>query len=383
MAKETDPTLDDRLQEVNQQFEIVSLRAKYGKLYIRGSGKRFPLKPGAKENPKQIELPTGCNATPAGLKVARIKAHEVDSQLIYEKFDWTPYLRGKDKPLNLVGEWLKRYESLHWERTERTPTKEQTFLDCYRRYFMRIPADKPLTLDLLRETIVTQTNSGSRGRELACMAFSSLAQFAAKRGAIELDALDVFKAELRELKKGYKPEKILPEDLPTEEQILEIWQSIKNPAWRWVYGVIATYGLRPSEIFNLDLERFTLKTEALRVFDETKTGARLTYPCLPGWREEFKLWDAQLPNIQTVGKSNTALGKKISQEFRELKISHIPYALRHAWCIRLALKGVDSAIAAKWAGHSIEIHVRTYQQAISEAQHRQVFEQMKRREESD
>lgn len=381
MGKEADDKakLEAQLASINSQFEIISLRAKYGKLYIRGAGKKFPLKPGLKENPRQVEIPTGCNATFAGLKIARLKAHEVDSQLTWGKFDWTPYLKGKEKPATKVAEWLESYEAHRWERTERTPTTEQTYLDCYQRYFMRIPAEKPLTLDLLRETIVQKTDTASRGRELACMAFASLATFAAKRGVIEEAPLLVFKAELKELKKGYDPERILPEDLPTEAQIAEIWQSIKNPAWRWVYGVIATYGLRPSEIFNLDLDRYTQQSEALRVFENTKTGARLSYPCLPQWREQFELWDARLPNIETKGKSNTALGKKVSQEFRELKIVHNPYALRHAWCIRLALQGVQDSIAAKWAGHSLAIHEKTYLQAISEAQHGKVYEQMKRR----
>ncbi|MBD3883839.1 hypothetical protein IFO70_18925 [Phormidium tenue FACHB-886] len=68
-------------------------------------------------------------------------------------------------------------------------------------------------------------------------------------------------------------------------------------------------------------------------------------------------------------KSNEELGKKISQHFRVLEIPHIPYALRHAWCIRLALtEAVDSVIAAKWASHSLQVHEKTYLQAISEAQ---------------
>jgi len=368
---------DDRLKEINQQFEKVSLRPKGGKLYIRG---KFPPKPGEQEW-KRCEIKTGCNTTLAGLRIARTKAQEIDNQLLWEKFDWTPHLTGKYKALELVGEWLERYEQNHWEVTPRNPTSEQTFLDCYQRYFMRIPADKPFTLELLREVIVQKTKPASRGRELACMAFRCLAEFAARQGAIGLEALSTFKAELKELKKGYEPEPILPEDLPTEAQIIEIWESIKNSAWKWVYGMLATYGLRPSEIFNLDLERYNQSTEALRVFDKTKTGARLTYPCPPNWREQFELWNVQLPCINTSGKSNTKLGKKISQEFRELGIPYNPYALRHAWCIRTALKGIPDSIASRWAGHSVQIHVDTYHQAISEAQQRQVFEQMKQREE--
>ena len=46
--------------------------------------------------------------------------------------------------------------------------------------------------------------------------------------------------------------------------------------------------------------------------------------------------------------------------------------------IRTALSGVISdSIAAKWMGHSITIHSRTYHQAISESQHLQAWQTAK------
>ncbi|MEB3356472.1 MAG: hypothetical protein VKK04_07075 [Synechococcales bacterium] len=36
---------------------------------------------------------------PAGLKLAIAKAKEVDAQLVWEKFNWTPYLKDSDRPL--------------------------------------------------------------------------------------------------------------------------------------------------------------------------------------------------------------------------------------------------------------------------------------------
>jgi len=183
------------------------------------------------------------------------------------------------------------------------------------------------------------------------------------------------------MKKGYEPEEILPENLPTDEQIIEIWRSIKNPAWRWIYGMLAAYGLRPSEVFRLDLNRFTRETESLRVLENTKTGARLTFSCPASWREKFELWNGRYPNIRDiVTRTNNELAEKVSQEFRKLQIPHMPKDLRHAWCIRTALAEVPDTIAAKWAGHSVAVHTKTYHQAISEAQHRQVFERMKENE---
>ena len=379
----TNQPFRDHLAQANRQLESITLRENDNKLYIRGT--KFPPRPG-EEKSRREEISTGCNATIAGLKVALSKARQIDDDLLWNRFDWTPYLKGKKKPAQSVAEWVERYEQSWWEKTEHTPTKERSFQNCYRHYFRQLPPDAPLTLDLLRTTILDKDKSqpATRGRELYCMAYKRLAEFAANLGAIDLEELDVFRRELRELKDGYKPKKILPEDLPSEEQILEIWQAIDNPAWRWVYGMIATYGLRPSEIFRIDVLRFSQKTEALRVLDTTKTGARITYPCPATWRDRFELWNVQYPGIEIGNKSNEELGKKISQKFRLMNIPHIPYALRPAWCIRLALTGtVDSAIAAKWAGHSLQVHEKTYLQAISEAQFKQVFDRMKRQESAD
>lgn len=365
---------DQRLRQESLQFEKVILRRKNNALYVRGT---FPPKPGEFRSARR-DLPTGCNATSPGLKVAIAKAKKVDSQLLWGEFDWSPYLKGYQVRPEQVKDWVERYEADHWQHTERNPSKESSFQSCYRHYFGLLPGNEILTIALLEETIISRTNAATRSRQLCCMAYGALAKFVARQGAFSAAEVALFGDSLKRLKQGYRPKPKLPEDLPSEDQIVEIWQSIKNPAWRWVYGMLASYGLRPHEVFHLDLERFTEQTEALRVLEQTKTGARLTYPCLPEWREQFRLWDARLPNIQIEGKSNETIGKKVAQEFRDLKIPHIPYDLRHAWCIRLGLHDVDSAIAAKWAGHSIQVHVKTYQQAISEAQHQQIYNRMKR-----
>ncbi|MDX1978257.1 MAG: hypothetical protein SFT94_11355, partial [Pseudanabaenaceae cyanobacterium bins.68] len=45
-----------------------------------------------------------------------------------------------------------------------------------------------------------------------------------------------------------------PRDIPSDEAIAEWFGKIKNPAWRWAYGMFAIYGLRNHEIFHLELE---------------------------------------------------------------------------------------------------------------------------------
>jgi hypothetical protein len=94
---------------------------------------------------------------------------------------------------------------------------------------------------------------------------------------------------------------------------------------------------------------------ALFVLNGTKTGARLVYP-LPNevWVNEWKLYDPILPNIDTTGKSNMQLGRKISQRFCEYKIPS-PYHFRDAYAIRGEILNYNPALVAQWMGHNLTV----------------------------
>jgi hypothetical protein len=51
------------------------------------------------------------------------------------------------------------------------------------------------------------------------------------------------------LAEKYSPKRVSPRDLPDDRTVAEIGLSIKNSAWRWIYGMMATYGLRNHEVF--------------------------------------------------------------------------------------------------------------------------------------
>ena len=69
------------------------------------------------------------------------------------------------------------------------------------------------------------------------MVFRQLAKFA----GIQVD--------LKDIKGNYKPKPVNADDVPSDDEIEAIWESIASPGWRWVYGMLATYGLRPHEVF--------------------------------------------------------------------------------------------------------------------------------------
>lgn len=160
---------DQRIRCESSKLERVAIRRKGNKLYVRGN---FPAKPG-QTGTTRADIPTGCNATVAGLKVAFAKAQAIDSDLQWGRFDWGPYLRGHSSPPATIGEWLERYEADHWQHTERTPSKEASFQSCYRHYFGLLPSSAPLSIAVLRESIVTRSKPATRSREL-CYAASAI-----------------------------------------------------------------------------------------------------------------------------------------------------------------------------------------------------------------
>ena len=60
------------------------------------------------------------------------------------------------------------------------------------------------------------------------------------------------KHDLHKYKGNYKPK--TKRVIPTEEEIDDYYEHhCKSPQWKWIYGIIACYGIRPSEIWHLDM----------------------------------------------------------------------------------------------------------------------------------
>lgn len=155
-------------------------------------------------------------------------------------------------------------------------------------------------------------------------------------------------------------------EIPTEAEIETYWQSIKNPDWRWVFGIIATFGIRPHEIFHLDISRLKEYPPILQVGEQSKTSYRLVYP-IPNerWIVEWDLGDRILPKIEVKGKSNRQLGTKISQGFNYRKLPS-PYHFRDAYAIRGVIYNFNPANVSKWMGHSLGVHEQKYLRHMQE-----------------
>ncbi len=131
--------------------------------------------------------------------------------------------------------------------------------------------------------------------------------------------------------------------------------------------MLATYGLRPHEAFNLSIDDMPIAT----VLDG-KTGARQVWACFPEWVEQFDLLNGMRPTA--AAKNNTYLGAKVNKFFKRVGIPFQPYDLRHAWAIRTLEFGLDISLAAQQMGHSVQVHSTTYHQWITHRHHQRAYE---------
>jgi integrase len=172
---------------------------------------------------------------------------------------------------------------------------------------------------------------------------------------------------------------VQPRQLPDDETILSWFYKIKNPAWRWVYGMLATYGLRNHEVFRLNFESLKETSPVIEVL-EGKTGDRRIWACYPEWVEDFQLLNVQLPPIR-LDRSNSAIGSSCGHYFKTQVALPFPlYSLCHCWAIRTLEFGLDITLAAQQMGHSVAVHSDLYHRWISDRHHQKAFETLMMRE---
>lgn len=253
--------------------------------------------------------------------------------------------------------WLDRLHQDYLDRGKR----ETTWQEEYWKVLQNLPLDKPLTADVLHQLVIN-TPVNSRTRVRVCMAVSVLARFA---------RIDYNPQPYRG---KYSPKAVQPRQIPTDDLIFQWFSNIKNPGWRWFYGMIATYGLRPHEVFRLDLDRLRSGDRVVHIGDDTKTGFHRTWAFHPEWFDDFKLGNVCVPNIN-LNRINRKLGEAADEYFRKTaKLPFVLYDMRHAWAIRTTLYGIPDTLAAQQMGHSLDVHNKIYQRWVGREIHQSAYE---------
>ncbi len=165
-----------------------------------------------------------------------------------------------------------------------------------------------------------------------------------------------------------------PRTIPTDKRICQTWLELEhNPAWQWIYGVLATYGLRPHESLLLNYDLLRKGNPRLHVL-EGKTGERYAMPYHPEWFHDFALHRPRLPPVN-FDRSHIYLGQSVTRYLSTKRLGHAPMDLRHAYAIRTMRDyNVKDEFAARWMGHGIEVHRKTYWRWITAIQERQEYQ---------
>jgi len=386
-----DNQLESKLATINQRLteDRIPVSVKRGsggssnRVYLRAT---LPLKPGDThpegKDTKQYDLTVYGRGIPFnldGLMVADAEAREVGKLMIHNLFTWNEKYLGKksailegEKPAT-IGELLAEFEKRYFEKRKRNRQSERTF-STHVQYLKRLRPykDVPLSDKVLTE-VITSTESGS--------------------GAIFhlVSALSVFcntfkyPFDFKGYKDGYKPKE---REIPTDEQIVEAFNLFQPKScvpqkyrdnwlsYQWVYGILATYGLRPHEVFAIDFDKSFAPDHHNAIYinehqtEGTKTGSRWVFPIHPEWIDLFDLKNPKPLVNECELKVKTI---KISTHFRRHKIPFQPYDLRHAYAIRGHANEFPIKEMADNMGHSVDMHTKTYQRWMTFDTRKEVY----------
>ncbi|MEM6836872.1 MAG: integrase [Cyanobacteria bacterium P01_C01_bin.120] len=342
----------ERLNRVNGRLKAAKISVKVAQvgswLYLRGT---LPPPPGsAKDRPYQQRVALGLPANSRGLSVAESRAKEAGTALELRTFDWADY---RSDRAETVGEWVKRFH-------QQFEGAALTWSTDYQQPFNKLPSNAPLTAELLTQTLesVKAKLPNSRAQLRAYNAFRQLAAYA-----------NVSTDELKGLKGNYSASEVDPRNLPTDQEIATMRDDIKDAGWRWLFGILAAYGLRGHEAYKVDLADFP----TVRVPPDTKTGSRFVWPLYPEWAERWELKDRTFPPLAKIPSyTNGQLGTKTAKFFERMPCD--AYDLRHCYARRCFEFGYSPEFGAKMMGHSPEVHCRTYRRWIDEGVYWRVYQ---------
>lgn len=385
------------VKQANSELDVDKCRIKLkltspNAIALQGT---FPCKPGdvgKNGSPnKQYIISFGMPANDGGIKTAKAKARELDWQLTTKTFQWTAELLGKqsqkivveqDKPARLIGELIQEYEKEFWKTHEKNRQGIGTWNDAYWKHLKRLPQDVPLSEDVLIQSL-DKTKPSSRTRFYLVWQLKKFCNFCG------FDANKVINSY------GATKFKVTPRDIPLDAKVIEGFNQLGTPLplnaskkaippeqWQWAYGMIATYGLRPHELFAIDLDAYTSPTNKYnlitldpRITDGTKTGERKCGlpPLHPEWVELFELKNIRF--LQLTGGLRSRVGR-IAIKFKASGIEFNPYDLRHAYAIRGHRLRIPIKTMADYMGHTVEEHTTTYQRWMSKDTNLEIYKEV-------
>ncbi|MEA5620880.1 integrase [Cronbergia sp. UHCC 0137] len=369
------------------------LRAARVSVTVRNSGNTLqlrttlPIKPGDIDKngigTKQYDISLGIPFSFDGLNTAEEEANELGKLIARKQFVWTDKYLGKTRfkaKLITIGELINEFEKNYFQTRKRTLKSDNTFNSYFYIAKTHLPKDKIAIATNFIDAVKDCTSSDSVKNELI-----KVIRVLCKCSGLEVPELSNLKI------KAISKRRDIPTDAEIEQEYFKFeTYAIKRPSklttredrnnwklWRWVYGMLATYGLRPIEIFvNPDINWWLSSENTMntwRVNEECKTGEREALPLYPRWVETFSLkTDSEAIELLKAKIKDKVTSREINSArhgtdrwFRFVGIPFQPYDLRHGWAIRAHLMGIPIKAAADNLGHSVNMHTSIYQKWFS------------------
>jgi len=368
------------INNVNDKFATqgskLRIEKRGEKLNIRGS---LPSKED-KKNFKVQRISLGIKADISGLEEAKKKLQLINLQLELNQFDWINWISIPNKKgikndsefsnkLNLFEEFFFKESKSEYLNSTRKTTWRSSYKPYLKRLLNIYNDYENEALEKVFQKTLESYKEGTRSRKQCATSLSVLAKY------LEIKLPEDWKLNSR----GYGLNKAGFRDLPKDELIEKLWETIPNKSWKFVFGLMATYGLRNHEVFFCDLSSLTnFGDKIIRVLPTTKTGEHQVWPFHPEWVEKFELSKLGenpelLPNINRDLKVTTLqnIGKKITDQFMRYSLQIKPYDLRHAWAVRTIFYDLPDTVAARMMGHSVSLHTQTYHHWITKRDQQQ------------
>lgn len=356
--------LEENVASINDRLKAaeipVRVRLNGKKLGLRAT---LPLKPGQGVGRKQQDIRMGIPATREGLRRIELEAQQLGNAIANNTFSWVKYLPRELKPLELpVSELVQQFKTSYMRSNK---VKESTWKETWQRTFDRLPQHEPLK-EVSILAVVLRTADHSRARELECQRLQRLADHA----GLTLDLSPY---------KGNYDSATAPRTIPEDDQIVNWCKSIPSPQWRWAFGMMAAFGLRPHEVFFVEFQdAYTIRLM------RGKTGDRTVRAIPPDWVER---WGLQSPNPpKATGKTHRDYGQRVNRQmsrYRDeqglLPKGFTAYDLRHAYAIRGSVKlekPLPVSTMAAMMGHSVAVHTKTYHRWLTDATNEAVYRRL-------
>ena len=340
------------------------------KLNIRGS------LPSKKNNNIFINqrISLGLDADSKGLREAEKKLQLINLQLELDQFNWENWTHISTKNDIKENEYFMKkvedFEYFFFSETKNdylSSARKTTWNSSYKPYIKRMISiykkNKHDELDNIFFNTLKTYKEGSRSRKQCGTTLNVFADFIDHR----------LPSEWKIISRGYGLKKASYRKLPNDDFIKNLWLKIPCKSWQYVFGLMATYGLRNHEVFFCDLSSLKINGDKIiRVLPTTKTGEHQVWPFHPEWVDLFELNalgdnPKLLPKINLDFRNTTLqnIGKRITDQFSRYNLKIRPYDLRHAWAVRTIFYDLPDTVAARMMGHSVSLHTQTYHHWIT------------------